>query len=114
LGPDTPLVIMPSPFRSLVAPLVRYVREVSSERPNHVVTVVVPEFVPGKWYHRLLHSANGLLVKHYLSHLPGVIVSNVRYFLVHEQGKVETPPMACLTQPSGAPEGMRPDTGHGD
>jgi amino acid transporter len=114
VGPDTPLVIMPSPFRSLVAPLVRYVREVSSERPNHVVTVVVPEFVPGKWYHRLLHSANGLLVKHYLSHLPGVIVSNVRYFLVHEQGKVETPPMACLTQPNGAPEGMRPDPNGGD
>jgi amino acid transporter len=81
VGEDLPLVILPSPYRSLIRPLMCYVDESQAERPNHIVTVVVPEFVPGKWWHAVLHNANGFLVKYHLSHKPGVIVTNVRYFL---------------------------------
>lgn len=81
VGDDIPLVILPSPYRSLVGPLLAYLAEVQKERENHTVTVVVPEFVPGKWWHRLLHNSNAFLVKLYLSHRPGVVVTNVRYFL---------------------------------
>lgn len=81
VGEDIPLVILPSPYRSVIGPLLAYLEEVQRERANHTVTVVVPEFVPGKWWHALLHNSNAFLVKLYLSHRPGVIVTNVRYFL---------------------------------
>ncbi len=81
VGEDIPLVILPSPYRSIIGPLLAYLDEVQRERENHVVTVVVPEFVPTKWWHGLLHNANGPLVKLYLSRRPNVVVVNVRYFL---------------------------------
>ena len=85
VGDDLPLVILPSPYRSLVGPLLSYLEEAQRQRDGHIVTVVVPEFVPGKWWHAVLHNANGFLVKYHLSHRPGVIVTNVRYFLNGEQ-----------------------------
>jgi len=81
VGEEIPLVILPSPYRSLIGPLVTYLQEVRREREDHMVTVVVPELSPGKWYHAALHNANGFLVKYYLGHLPGVVVSNFRYHL---------------------------------
>jgi len=86
VGEDIPLVILPSPYRSLIGPLMAYLEEVKREREDHIVTVIVPELSPGKWYHAALHNANGLLVKHYLGHLPGVIVSSFRYHLGSENG----------------------------
>lgn len=85
VGDEVPLVILPSPYRSLIGPLMTYLQEVKREHPDHIVTVIVPELNPGKWYHAALHNANGLLVKHYLSHLPGVIVSSFRYHLGAEE-----------------------------
>ena len=84
VGEDIPLVILPSPYRSLIGPLLAYLDQVQAERPNHMVTVVVPEFISYKWYHALLHNSNGFLVKYYLGQRPGVVVSNVRYFLAPE------------------------------
>lgn len=81
VGEDIPLVILPSPYRSLIGPLVTYLEEVRKERKQHIVTVIVPQLSPGKWYHAALHNANGFLVKSYLGNLPGVIVSNFRYHL---------------------------------
>lgn len=81
VGDDVPLVILPSPYRSLIGPLMAYLDEVQRERPDHVVTVVLPEFVSTKWWHSLLHNANGPLLKLYLSQRPGVVLTNVRYFL---------------------------------
>ncbi len=86
VGDDVPLVILPSPYRSLIGPLMAYLDEVQRERPDHVVTVVLPEFVSTKWWRSLLHNANGPLLKLYLSQRPGVVLTNVRYFL----GQAET------------------------
>ena len=75
-----PLLILESPYRSLVDPLFRYLDEVQTER-NHVVTLVVPEFVPLKWWHKLLHNQSGLLLKLALLFRKGLVVTNVRYHL---------------------------------
>jgi len=48
LGGDVPLVILHSPFRSLMSPVMGYLDAVQVERRNHLVTVIVPEFVPTK------------------------------------------------------------------
>ncbi|MCC6484614.1 MAG: APC family permease [Armatimonadetes bacterium] len=84
VGDEVPLVILPSLYRSLIAPMLVYLDEVQKERENHTVTVIVPEYVSSKWYHSLLHNKNGLLLRLYLLNRPGVIVTNVRYFLDRE------------------------------
>ena len=51
------------------------------ERRNHLITVIVPEYVPTKWWHTLLHGNSGLILKLALLGRKDVIVTNVRYYL---------------------------------
>ncbi|BDI33787.1 amino acid permease [Capsulimonas corticalis] len=76
-----PLVIIESPYRSLIGPMLRYIEAVQSERTDDVVTVVVPELVTRKWWHRILHNQAGPLLRFALSSRRDVIVTSVRYFL---------------------------------
>jgi len=81
--PDTPLVIMESPYRSLVGPLMRYIDAVQKERSDDVVTIVIPELVSRKLWHHLLHNQAGTLLKLALLNRRDVFVTNARYFLEH-------------------------------
>ena len=76
-----PLVILASPFRSVVDPLMEYLDEVQRETPTTRVTVVVPEFVAPHWWQNLLHGHTGLLLKLALLGRKNVVVTNVRYHL---------------------------------
>jgi amino acid transporter len=76
-----PLIILASPYRSLIGPLVSYVKAVQREETDDLVTIVLPEFVSPQWWHAMLHNQAGLLLKIALSTMPGVVVANVRYFL---------------------------------
>lgn len=82
--PDVSLVILESPYRSVVEPLLRYLDEVQRERPNTQVTVVVPEFVSNTWWQNLLHGQTGLVLKLALLGRKNVVVTNVRYHLAEE------------------------------
>ena len=83
LGVDMPLVILDSPYRSLVEPVVEYVDQMNAEAndPNHIVTVIVAEPVPKYRYQRILHSNLALFLKVALGSRRNVVISNVRYFL---------------------------------
>jgi amino acid transporter len=80
---DIPLVIMESPYRSLVGPLLRYIDAVQKERSDDVVTIILPEMVSRKLWHALLHNQAGPLLKLALLNRHDVIVTNVRYFLAN-------------------------------
>lgn len=82
--PDVTLVILESPYRSVVDPLLRYLDEVQTERPNTQVTVVIPEFVAPVWWQNLLHGQTGLVLKLALMGRRNVVVTNVRYHLAEE------------------------------
>ena len=82
-GTDIPLVIMESPYRSLIGPLLRYIDAVQKERSDDIVTIVLPELVSRKLWHALLHNQAGPLLKLALLNRRDVIVTNVRYFLEH-------------------------------
>ncbi|HZT42180.1 MAG TPA: APC family permease [Chthonomonadaceae bacterium] len=92
---DVPLVILSSPYRSLMTPLMHYLDAVQQERRNHLVTIIIPEFVPTKWWHTLLHGNTGLRVKLALLGRKGVVVTNVRYYL---EQRGEPPPMDALAE----------------
>jgi len=79
------LVVIASPYRSLVGPLVRYIDRRLQLHPNQLVTVVLPEFVPAKWWHHLLHNQTSLMLKGSLLFKPNVIVISVPYHLKTEK-----------------------------
>jgi hypothetical protein len=62
--PDIPLVVVPSPFRSLVRPLLEYLERTDAEHNDgQLAVVVLPEFVTTHWWQSLLHNQTALLVK---------------------------------------------------
>lgn len=75
---DVPLVVLDSPYRSVIEPLVEYFDRVEAEREDDLVTVVVPEFVPKRLWHRMLHNQTALLLGAALSARPNIVVTTVR------------------------------------
>lgn len=80
-GGDMPLVIIESPYRSLIGPLVEYVKQVRQDHPRHLITVVLPEFVVTRWWERALHNNSAFLIKLALGNIRDVVITNVRYYL---------------------------------
>ncbi len=80
-SPDIPLIVVESPFRSLIDPVLAYVDEMLEAHPDVTVTVIVPEAVPTKWYHRFLQENLAFQLKFALGGRKNVVVTNVRYFL---------------------------------
>ena len=82
-GSGVNLVVVASPYRSLLRPLLNYVDRVKRSSHGEVVTIVLPEFVPAKWWQNLLHNQNTLFLKGALLFKKGVVVTNVPYHLEH-------------------------------
>lgn len=80
-GEGVELVVIASPYRSLVGPLVRYVDRRISLHADQMVTIVLPEFIPSRWWHHLLHNQTSLLLKGALLFKPNVVVTSVPYHL---------------------------------
>lgn len=80
-GAGVQLVVLPSPYRELTRPLLRYIAQLERRNGNDVVTVVLPEFVPAKWWQHLLHNQSSLMLKGALLFKKGVIVTSVPYHL---------------------------------
>jgi amino acid transporter len=80
-GNGTPLEVLASPYRSLLEPLLQYIEELQAANPHDYVTVVLPEFVPARWWQHLLHNQRALLIKGALLFRPRVVVTSVPYHL---------------------------------
>ena len=76
-----PLKVISSPYRELVRPVVRYVKEIRKSSPRDVVTVYIPEYVVGRWWEQLLHNQTALRLKGRLLFMQGVMVTSVPYQL---------------------------------
>ncbi|MBS1724243.1 MAG: APC family permease [Armatimonadetes bacterium] len=81
IGGPVPLVILPSPYRSLIDPVLEYVDQIHEEEAEEVVTVIVPEAVATKAAHRFLQENVAAQLKAALGSRHNVVVTNVRYFL---------------------------------
>lgn len=101
-GGGIPLIILESPYRSLIDPLMEYLDEVKGESGRQMVTVVIPEFVTGRWWHRFLHNQSGLMLKLALLFKEGVITTNIRYHVgkAAAAGGVSRVPGAAEGRPS--------------
>ena len=80
-GAGVQLVVLPSPYRELTRPLLRHINRLVRENNNDIITVVLPEFIPAKWWQHMLHNQSSLLLKGSLLFKKGVIVTSVPYHL---------------------------------
>lgn len=78
---DIPLVILDSPYRSIIEPLTDYIDQAIEEDPGIMVTVIVPQAVPKFWWQGLLHNNAAVSLKLALGARKNVVITNVRYFL---------------------------------
>jgi amino acid transporter len=75
------LVIIESPYRSLNGPLLAFIQSLEDLYPGDTVTVVLPEFVPSRWWEHLVHNQTAFRLKAALLFHPGIVVANVPYHL---------------------------------
>jgi amino acid transporter len=80
-GLGVKLVVLPSPYRSLSRPLLRYIDSVARNAHDDMVTIVLPEFVPARWWQQLLHNQSSLMLKGALLFKKGVVVTSIPYHL---------------------------------
>lgn len=78
---DVPMVIIDSPYRSFVAPVMTYIDLLDQSDPGQYVTVVLPEFrTPWPWQ-RLLHNQSAQRLKKALLERPNTVIVEVPYHL---------------------------------
>jgi amino acid transporter len=78
---DFPLIILETHYRSIVQPLVDYIDKLQEEDKDQLITVVLPEFVPAKWWQQILHNQTALLIRGIMLFKKGVVITSVRYHL---------------------------------
>lgn len=75
------LVVLPSPYRSVVQPILEYVDSVDRESHDDMLTVVIPEFVTARWWESIYHNQTAFLIRAALLFQRGKVVTSVRYHL---------------------------------
>jgi amino acid transporter len=79
-GEGVRLIVLDSPYRLLVEPLLAYVETILAHRqPNEIITIVVPQFVPRRWWRNLLHAQTAMWLRLALLFKPGVVITDVPY-----------------------------------
>ncbi|MGO4185909.1 amino acid permease [Paenibacillus sp. FSL A5-0031] len=81
--PDVRLVTLHSPYRSIIQPLTKFIDTVQrkASESNYKVTVIIPQFIPKKGWHNMLHNQSSLLIRAHLLYRRNVIVTTVPYHL---------------------------------
>lgn len=83
---DTPLVILPSPYRSLTQPLVVYVQQIRQEDPDAYIHIILGGLTTESFWEQGLHRNSTVAFRTAFRHLEGVAVTNVSFQLHHERG----------------------------
>jgi amino acid transporter len=86
-GEGVRLVMLDSPYRLFLEPLLDYIADIASQRqPGETLTIVVPEFVSDNRMTKTLHTNTAELLRSQLKYLDGIVITNVPYH-VHENGE---------------------------
>ena len=80
-GGGVNLVVLPSPYRSILNSLLDYVEEILDKEPDTWITVVIPEILPAEWWQNILHNQRALRLKAALLFKDRVILTDVPFHL---------------------------------
>lgn len=82
LESDIELHILESPYRSVVTPILNFVSEFEDQHPGVLSTIIIPAFVPRRWWESVLHNQTTLFLKAALrTNKRSRVVTTVRYYL---------------------------------
>jgi hypothetical protein len=81
-GEGVRLVVLESPYRLLLEPLLGYIETIAQRRqPDETITIVVPQFVPRHRWHNLVHSQAAIWLRMALLFKRGIVITDVPYQL---------------------------------
>jgi amino acid transporter len=80
-GVPVPLVVVESPYRETVRPLLQYIRQLRRDYPGDVISIIIPEYVVSHWWQNLLHNQTALRLKARLLFEPSVTVTSVPWVI---------------------------------
>jgi amino acid transporter len=80
-APDLRLVIVESPLRAFMRPLLNYVELLHNQHPGGFLTIVMPEFITAHWWERFLHNRTAEHLTQAFKKHPNIAVVNVPYLL---------------------------------
>ena len=80
-APEVPLIILDSPYRSVLLPVLNYIDQMEKQREGAYMTIILPEFIPAKWWQHLLHNQTALLIKGALLFRRGKVAISIPYHL---------------------------------
>jgi hypothetical protein len=89
--PDIPLVIIESPYRVLLTPLLAYIADRDKHDPSQPITIVLAEFVPRHFWEYVLHNQTAFRLKLQLFFRPNTVVIDVPYYMEMGRGEHESP-----------------------
>jgi amino acid transporter len=93
-GEGTRLVVLDSPYRLFIEPLLKYLQGIIDVRqPHETITIVVPQFIPAKAWHNALHMRTAEVLRSELLSRSGVVVTDVPYRLNEDEmgNEISTP-----------------------
>jgi hypothetical protein len=76
-GGEIQLVVIESPYRSLIRPLLAYIDTVHQLHPEETLTVILPEFVVSHWWEYPLHNQTAFRLKAALLSRPDIVVTDI-------------------------------------
>lgn len=81
--PDVRLVTLHSPYRSIIQPLSKFIDMVKrkADESHYQVTVVIPQFIPKKGWHNLLHNQSSFMIRTHLLYRKDIVIATVPYHL---------------------------------
>jgi amino acid transporter len=89
-GNGVRLVTLESPYRLLLEPVLEYINRIADlGQPNETITIVVPQFVPRRQWHNLLHAQTAVLLRLALLFKPGIVITNVPYHVHPDEAEDE-------------------------
>ncbi len=80
-GCGVPLIVLPSPYRSILETLLDYVEQLLQKDQEGWVTVVLPEILPARWWQNILHNQRALMLKAALLFKERVVLTDVPFHL---------------------------------
>lgn len=81
-GSPCRLVVLKSKFRSVIGPLNRFMKVVEEKQGNNShIQLIIPQFIPRKWWHNLLHNQTALQLRMWFFRHKDVVITTVPYHL---------------------------------
>jgi hypothetical protein len=103
---DIKLIIIESPYRSLIGPLLSYIDALGQQYADDIITIVLPETLPAKPWEYLLHNQSALRLKAALLFRPNTVVVDVPYLLGRGRGIGAAAGAATSSPMAAIPWGM--------